>query len=101
MGTNALPAWIQGMPGVCFCYIRGDFTPQSLQHGFTAVGKMLVVRTHGDTTKNYNYSVGVNSVGVTHIAGPYKGHGHYVVPGQTIEVNSLFGQTPVRSTNGA
>lgn len=100
-GTNAMPAGLQNMPGVSSYYLSGYVTHQAVPHGFTAVGEALVARSDGATTKNYNYLLAVNSAGLMHIAGPYKGYGHHVVPGQTIDVNSLFGQTPLKSTNGA
>ena len=101
MGTNALPDSLQRMPGVCSYYISGYLQPQVVPHGFTAIGEMLVARTESITTKNYNYLVAVNSGGVMHIAGPYKGFGHHVVPGGEVNVSSLFGQTPLGPVSGA
>jgi hypothetical protein len=100
MGTNALPQSLHRIPGVCSYYISGYLTPQAVRHGFTAVGEMLVARTDGATTKNYNYLVAVNSGGLVHFAGPYTGYGHHVVLGQQMAVNSLFGQTPLNSRSG-
>jgi hypothetical protein len=96
-GTNALPAGLQQMAGVASYYLSGYLNPQVVPHGFTAVGEALVARTDGALTKNYNYLLGVNSAGVLHLAGPYKGYGHHVSSGQSFPVNSLFNQTPLGS----
>ena len=93
-GANALPAGLQQMPGVASYFLRGYVNPQALPQGFAAIGEALVARTDGALTKNYNYLVAVNSAGLVHLAGPYKGYGHHVSSGQTIQVSSLFNHTP-------
>jgi hypothetical protein len=97
IGTDALPVSLQRMRGVCSYYVTGYTQPQSVQHGFTAIGELMVARSEGATTKNYNYLVAVNSGGLMHVAGPYRGFGHHVVTGGQVSVNSLFGQTPLGS----
>jgi hypothetical protein len=97
VGTNALPPNLQHIPGVSSYFISGYVNPHDLKSGLTAIGEMLVARSDGATTKNYNYLVAANSAGQMYFAGPYKGFGHHVTSGQTVAVNSLFGQTPLGS----
>jgi hypothetical protein len=57
-------------------------------------GELVVARSDGNLTKTYNYVFGVSSAGDVYFSGPYKGFSHHVTLGQSVEVNSLFGQTP-------
>lgn len=92
--TNALPDQLKQMSGVASYYISGYVNPQVLQNGLTVGGEMLVARVDGPTTKNYNFVFATNSDGTVQFAGPFKGFGHHVNSGQSIPVNSLFGNTP-------
>jgi hypothetical protein len=100
-GTTALPQSLQRMKDVSSSYISGYISPQVAPGGMTVSGEMLVARSDGFTTKNYNYLVATNSAGSVFFTGPYKGYGHHVTSGQDIQVNSLFGQTPYDTKGGA
>ena len=101
VGTNALPEPLKQISGVASYYVSGYVNPQSLSNGVTVGGEMLVARIDGATTKNYNYVFGTNSNGNVQFAGPFKGFGHHVTSGQSIPVNSLFGNTPFSPKNGS
>lgn len=94
-----LPEQIKKMTGVSSYYATGytDTLVNSLVG--SVAGELIVARSDGDLTKNYNYVFGVSSGGDVYFSGPYKGFGHHVTSGQSIEVNSLFGQTPYRKNN--
>ena len=101
MGTTALPEQMKLMPGVVSYYVSGYVTPQGLAQGLTVGGEMLVARTESATTKNYNYVFATSSDGNVYFAGPFKGFGHHVTSGQSIAVNSLFGNTPFSKPQGS
>lgn len=93
VASSALPAQIQKMKGVSSYYVSGHVTPRALSNGITIGGEMVVARLDGGLTKNYNFLFGTSSDGVVRFNGAYKGFGHHVASGQTVEVNSLFGQS--------
>lgn len=99
MGTNALPGPLKKISGVASYYVSGYVTPQVLANGLTVGGEMLVARTDGATTKNYNFVFATNSGNNVEFAGPFTGFGHHVTPSQSIPVNSLFGNTPFSNKN--
>lgn len=101
VGTNALPVQLKQMPGVASYYVSGYVNPQVLANGLTVGGEMLVARIDGATTKNYNYVFGTNSNNNVQFTGPFKGFGHHVMSGQSVPVNSLFGNTSFSNRNGA
>jgi|GEM_PF-1739663 len=101
MGTNALPGKLQQITGVASYYMSGYVTPQVFSNGLSVGGEMLVARTDGATTKNYNFVFATNSGGIVQYAGPFTGFGHHVTSGQSINVSSLFGNTPFSSKNGS
>jgi hypothetical protein len=94
IGTNALPEQLKSISGVSSYYVSGYVSPQVLLQGLTIGGEMLVARTDGATTKNYNFLFATSSNGNVCFAGPFKGFGHHVTEGLSITVNSLFGNTP-------
>lgn len=100
LNTSALPPSLQRMNGVSSYYISGYLSPQTAPGGMTVNGELLVARSDGFITKNYNYLVATNSAGEVFFTGPYKGYGHHVASGQAIQVNSLFGQTPYGTKGG-
>jgi len=55
---------------------------------------MVVARSDAGLTKNYNYVFATSSNGAVMFNGPYTGFGHHVSSGQSVAINSLFGQTP-------
>ena len=83
------------MSGVSSYYATGYTDVHVNSSVNLVVGEMVVARNDGNLTKNYNYVFGVSSSGDVYFSGPYKGFGHHVSSGQSIEVNSLFGQTPL------
>jgi hypothetical protein len=101
MGTNALPEQLKQMSGVASYYVSGYVTPQVLANGFTVGGEMLVARVDGDKTKNYNFVFATNSGSNVQFAGPFTGFGHHVNSGQSVPVDSLFGNTPFSNKNGS
>ena len=98
ISNSLLPDQIRKMTGVSSYYATGYNNPGENYVGFAA-GEMVVARSDGSLTKNYNYVFGVSSDGSVYFSGPYKGFGHHVTSGETEEVNSLFGQTPYGENN--
>lgn len=94
VASTAIPHQLQGIPGVSSFYVSGYVTPQPLSNGVTVGGEFVVARSDGALTKNYNFVFGTSSDGTVRYNGPYKGFGHHVSSGQSVDVNSLFGQTP-------
>ena len=94
MATTQLPDKLKRISGVASYYISGYAYPQALQDGLTVGGELLVARVESGTTKNYQFVFATFSDGKVYFAGPYKGFGHHVATGQSIPVNSLFGNTP-------
>jgi len=93
--NNALlPEQIKKMTGVSSYYATGYTDTQVNSSVDLVAGELVVARSDGNLTKNYNYVFGVSSSGDVYFSGPYKGFGHHVTSGQSIEVNSLFGQAP-------
>jgi hypothetical protein len=82
------------MSGVCSYYATGYTDVQVNSAVGLVAGELIVARRDRNLTKNYNYVFGVSSAGEVYFSGPYKGFGHHVTSGQSVEVNSLFGQTP-------
>lgn len=89
-----LPEQIKKMTGVSSYYATGYVSSHVNSSDHLIVGEMVVARSDGHLTKNYNYFFGVSSDGGVFFSGPYKGFGHHVSSGHTVEVSSLFGQTP-------
>lgn len=82
------------MSGLSSYYATGYTNAQVNSAVGLVAGELIVARSDGDLTKNYNYVFGVSSAGEVYFSGPYKGFCHHVNSGQSVEVNSLFGQTP-------
>jgi hypothetical protein len=96
IASTALPQQLQKMVGVSSYYVSGYLTPQTISSGLTIGGEMVVARSDGALTKNYNYVFASSIDGTVCFAGPFKGFGHHVSSGQSVEVNSLFGQHPFK-----
>jgi hypothetical protein len=94
MGTNQLPQQLHQMPGVTSYYVSGYTSGVPLPQGVTVGGEMVVARFDNGLTKNYQFVFGTSSNGQVCYAGPFKGFGHHVSSGQSVAVNSLFGNTP-------
>jgi len=99
--TTALPERLKSITGVASYYVTGYVSTQALEQGITVGGEMLVARVEGDTTKNYNFVFATSSNGLAFYTGPFKGFGHHVVDGQSVPVNSLFGNTPFSKLRGS
>ena len=98
ISNSNLPEQIQKMTGVSSYYATGYTDTEVNSIGLVA-GEMVVARSDGNLTKNYNYVFGVSSDGGVYFSGPYKGFGHHLTSGQSVEVNSLFGHTPYGKNN--
>jgi hypothetical protein len=94
VASTALPQQLQKMAGASSYYVSGYITPQVWSNGLTIGGEMVVARSDAGLTKNYNFVFATSSGGAVMFNGPYTGFGHHVSSGQSIAVNSLFGQTP-------
>ncbi|MDX1250928.1 MAG: hypothetical protein IDH49_01475 [Gammaproteobacteria bacterium] len=94
ISNTLLPEQIKKMTGVSSYYATGYTDAQVNPSVGLVAGELVVARSDGNLTKNYNYVFGVSSVGNVYFSGPYKGFCHHVISGQSVEVNSLFGQTP-------
>lgn len=55
IASTALSAQLQKMNGVSSYYVSGFVAPQAVSVGLTIGGEMVVARSHGSLTKNYNY----------------------------------------------
>lgn len=94
ISNTLLPEQIKKMTGVSSYYATGYTDAEVNSSVGLVAGELVVARSDGNLTKNYNYVFGVSSVGDVYFSGPYIGFGHHVALGQSVEVNSLFGQTP-------
>ncbi len=101
LASTALPERLKSITGVASYYVTGYVSTEALQQGITVRGEMLVARVEGTTTKNYNFVFATSSNGIAFYAGPFKGFGHHVVDGQSVAVNSLFGNTPFSKLRGS
>ncbi|MBI1731756.1 MAG: hypothetical protein HYR49_03170 [Gammaproteobacteria bacterium] len=94
VASTALPQQIQKMEGISSYYISGYLSPVVWTNGLTIGGEMVVARSGASLTKNYNFVFATSSNGNVMFNGPYTGFGHHISSGQSVAVNSLFGQTP-------
>jgi hypothetical protein len=101
MATTELPDKLKPISGVASYYVTGYASPQALKDGLTVGGELLVARVESGTTKNYQFVFATSSDGTAYFAGPYTGFGHHVASGQSIPVNSLFGNTPFSKGGGS
>jgi hypothetical protein len=93
--TSDLPAQLQKLPNPCSYYISGYMNTVPGPRGISVGGEILVARTDGDLTKNYQYVFGTSSGGQVVFAGPFKDfEGHHVRSGQQFAVSSMFNHTP-------
>ncbi len=99
INNNLLPKQIKKMTAVSSYFATGYTDAQVNSSVGLVAGELVVARSDGNLTKNYNYVFGVSSSGDVYFSGPYKGFGHHVNSWQSIEVNSLFGQTPYGKNN--
>ena len=89
-----LPEKLKKITGVSSYYATGYTNVRVNSAVGLVAGELIVARNAGDLTKNYNYVFAVSSAGNVYFSGPYRGFGHHVYSGQSVEVNSLFGQNP-------
>ena len=97
--SSLLPEQIKKMTGVSSYYATGYIETQVNSSIGLVAGEFIVSRSDGDLTKNYNYVFGVSSGGDVYFSGPYKGFGHHVTSGESVEIKSLFEQTPYGKNN--
>jgi len=99
--SGSLPDQLKQMAGVGSYYASACTTGVPMPGGFTAGGELLVARTEGYTTKNYQYIFGTGSGGGLYYCGEFKNFpGHHVTSGQAVPIESLFGHTPISSKTG-
>jgi hypothetical protein len=94
IATTELPDKLKPISGVASYYVTGYASPRALKNELTVGGELVVARVDSGTTKNYQFVFATSSDGTVYFTGPYKGFGHHVASGQSISVNSLFGNTP-------
>jgi len=92
--SSLIPGQIKKMTGVSSYYATGNTPTEVGSLDQLISGEFVVARADGNLTKNYNYFFCSSSDGNVYFSGPYKGFGHHISSGNTVEVNSLFGQTP-------
>ena len=92
--NTLLPEQIKKMTDVSSYYATGYTDVQVNSSVGLVAGELVVARNDGNLAKNYNYVFGVSSEGDVYFSGPYKGFGHHFSSGESVEVKSLFGQTP-------
>lgn len=101
IASNNLPEQLKQMSGVGSYYASACTTGLPMPGGFTAGGELLVARTEGFTTKNYQYIFGTGSGGSVYYCGEFKNFsGHHVTSGQSVPIEALFGHTPISSKLG-
>ena len=94
MAVSDLPQKLQPMASVASYFASGYANPQSLG-GVVIGGELLLARTEGGTTKNYQFVFATSSDGAVCFAGPYKAFSdHPVTASSAVTVSSLFGHTP-------
>jgi hypothetical protein len=96
MATSHLPQSLQQLPGAVSYFVSGYASPQDL--GSVGVGgEILLARTEGQTTKNYQWAFATSADGAVCIAGPYKAFpDHHVTASSAVPLSSLFGHTPFK-----
>jgi hypothetical protein len=94
MDNSLLPEQIKKMTGVTSYYASGYTSTEVNSLDQLISGEIVVARIDGHLTKNYNYIFCVSSDSNVYFSGPYKGFGHHVPSDDSIEVSSLFGQSP-------
>jgi hypothetical protein len=94
LNTNELPLQLQQLPNVCSYFVSAYLNAIPAPRGMQVGGEMLVARNDGALTKNDQFVFGTSSNGQVHFAGPFKGFGHHVNSGQSVEVTSMFNNTP-------
>ena len=99
INSALLPEQIKKMADVSSYYATGYTNVQVNSAVGLVAGELIVARSDGNLTKNYNFVFAVSPAGEVYFSGPYKGFDHHVTSGQSVEVNSLFGQTPYGKNN--
>lgn len=98
IGTNAVPAQVQSMPGVIAFFASSYATPMPMANAATAGAELAVVRSEGALRKAYNYIVATSSDGRVYFNGPhYHFPQHHFASSSPVPVESLFGHVPLSS----
>ncbi len=96
MPISQAPINLQNMPGAVSLYASGDVNPQILQEGLTIGTEFIIIRTEGEIAKAYNFVMAKSSDDKIYFSGPYKKFpDHYFDPKSQIEIEKLFGHTPL------
>jgi hypothetical protein len=97
VGTNALPAQLQQMPGAVSYFISAYTSGIPANASVTAGGEFVVVRTDGELGKAYNFVFGTSSDGQVCINGPYKAFpAHHFASTHSVPVSAMFRNTPIK-----
>ena len=101
LGTTALPAPLQQMPGVASYFVSQYSVPIPIGSNTVVGGEMAVVRADARTNKAYNYVFGSSSDGLVYFNGPFKNFPeHHFTSTSQVSLEKLFGNTPT-STKGS
>lgn len=101
LGTTALPAQIQQMPGAVSYFVSQYSNSVPLGSNTVAGGEFVVVRTDGETWKAYNYIFASSADQRVYFNGPFKSFPeHHFSSTSQVALESLFGHTP-KSTKGS
>jgi hypothetical protein len=95
VGTNALPAPIQQMPGAVSYFVSAYSSPISIGNNTVAGGELAVLRTDDGMMKAYNYAFASSGDGRVYFNGPYKNFPeHHFSSTSQVTLEGLFGHVP-------
>ena len=95
LGTTALPAPIQQMPGAVSYFVSAYSTPINIGSGTILGGELAVVRTDQEKWKAYNYAFASSGDGRVYFNGPYKNFPeHHFSSTSQVSLENLFGHIP-------
>jgi hypothetical protein len=101
IGTTALPAPIQQMPGAVSYFVSAYSAPIPIGSNTLVSGELAVIRSDESKMKAYNYAFASSGDGRVYFNGPYKNfEGHHFSSTSQISMDSLFGHIPY-STKGS
>ena len=102
LGTTALPAQIQSMPGAAFYFINVYADPLDLSNNTIAGGELAVIRNDKGLWKAYNYVFASSGDGLVYFNGPYKDFAeHHFSSTLSVSLENLFGNFPSSTQKSA
>ncbi len=94
LGLSDLPRQLQPVRGAVSYFVSALAEPHRLD-SVTVGGEILLARTDGGTTKNYQFAFATSSDGTVRFSGPHKTFaGHHVTESSAVALSNLFGRTP-------